>query len=141
MDPSYDNVEPLLSRSRVSGPVMEYVFRCPVTGFEATGTAAIPQYGSGVAGSDYGRAMAGAGAEMAAESAVGRLIPGADSVMLLAENIFRSRRARRKQAESAAASQREQEERPKAMLLEAFSMVSDKFTWDADTERWVSAGA
>jgi hypothetical protein len=61
--------------------------------------------------------------------------------MLLAENIFRSRRARRKQAESAAASQREQEERPKAMLLEAFSMVSDKFTWDADTERWVSAGA
>jgi hypothetical protein len=145
MEPTYDNVEPLLSRSRVNGQQMEYVFRCPVTGFEATGTAAIAQYsGANLTTSERiglgnPRVAAESEAGWAAQSAAGRLVPGGDIVASFAENIFRLRRGKKRTEQYAAAAATEVQEAPKRMLLEAFGTVADEFRWDDEGGRWIRA--
>jgi hypothetical protein len=75
--PTYENVEPLLARSRLNGPRMEYVFRCPETGFEVAGSAELPTYDVTMpnAATVIPGAMAQAEATNRVENAADRFIP------------------------------------------------------------------
>jgi hypothetical protein len=139
---TYENVEPLLVRSRVNGTTMEYVFRCPSTSKEVTGTAPIPQYDVSVSGQEYAKRMAGATvhteAEFAASDAASRIIPGAGVLVSAADNLFRWRRGQRKSEEVATQAAATAQELPRQMLVQAFGSVADQFTWDPAGSRWIA---
>jgi hypothetical protein len=141
MEPTADNVAPLLARSRMKGTEMEYVFKCPATGFEATGTAAIPQYDTTMSDADYARTVAKGAAsaegQTAAERAAERVLPAGGFLLGAATDLFRWRRQRRNMERNTAEAQRIAQDTPDRMMLEAFAGVADQFTWDG--ERWIAS--
>jgi len=140
MEPTYENVEPLLARSKVNGKVMEYLFRCPVTHFEITGLAAIPQpTAPGMVTVGVG-AVVGAEVSSSAQAHADSVLPGAGLVAGIAESVFGFRRSEKKRHQLDRQAQVIQQQMPEQLLLAAFATVANAFRWDADGARWVMAG-
>jgi len=136
--PTFENVAPLVADSQMQADGVEYVFRCPVTGFEARARVAMPRPGvpqdPGMAGVIV-RGTAEGEAQNAAEDAADRAIPGASFIAGLASDVLGLRRHKR--AKQAAAAPPAGVPDMKQVLVTAFGQVAHEFTWDVATQRWV----
>jgi hypothetical protein len=138
--PTFDNVAPLVADSHVrpTGGV-EYVFRCPVTGFEARATADLAQPGAPPPPDRMGVVVRGTvegETQNATEDAADRAMPGASFISGIASDVFRFRRNKRsmQQAKGAVAAAPDMRQ----LLVDAFGQVAHEFTWDG--QRWVHPG-
>jgi hypothetical protein len=140
--PTFENVAPLVADSHVGPDGIEYLFRCPVTGFEARATVAMSRPGApadpNVAGV-FIRGTAEGETQNAAEDAADRALPGASFISGLASDVLRLRRHKRASKSSAAPPPDVPD--MKQVLVRAFGQVADEFTWDAAGQRWVHAAS
>lgn len=135
--PTFENVAPLVADSHVGATGVEYVFRCPVTGFETRATAELAQPGAppppNIAGT-FVRGTIEGEAQSDAENAADRAMPGASFISGIASDLFRLRRHKRAMQSPAPSANVPD---MKQVLLNAFAKVSSEFTWDASGQRWV----
>ena len=139
--PSYENVQPLVeSIDSSDGMRFEYTFRCPETGFKATGTATAPEPDSPESKSRLKEELGSSMGLAAARDRIARRVPGGEQMADLAEGVFGWRRGRRSQERAVAEGKARSEGLEQQLAVEAFETVADQFEWDAKGERWVKAG-
>lgn len=139
--PTYETVEPLINRSRVNGNTMEYVFRCPATGFEATGTAPIVMASHApVAGMGEMtlKSVLDPGIGFEARTAADKVIPFSGTIAGFARSARRIGRSVKDNKEALAGSPAAQQQGVQQLALTAFDSVASQFAWDGT--RWVKAG-
>ena len=139
MDPSYDNVKPLVAATQPEASYLLVTFRCPATGFEIRGEGAWPADGlietqakvakrslfSSIRNTVASQVRTAAGNQLAGSTAGS----AAANVVQYAGNDGSSQPAKHsdKDAEKA--------------TLAAFEKVAGSFRWDDDDGRWVAATA
>jgi hypothetical protein len=139
---TYENVIPLVeSVNSADGKTFEYLFRCPETGFKATGKATVPEIEvPGTKRSLREELTSNMGLSGLRDS-LERKFPGGTLAADAAEMAAFWKRDKKKKRKDVAEGKARLERAEQQLVLDAFATVANEFEWDAKAERWVKAGS
>jgi hypothetical protein len=139
-EPTFEDVSPMVESSNsTDGKTFEFTFKCPKTGFKATGLATVPELVPESRGTNAASEIGSSLGLTAARDRIEEKVPGGRILGDAIQGAIGWRRGKKAQDQAVSAGQERLQNQEQQLVLDAFAQVADKFSWDSKGKRWVKA--